>query len=78
MAMETGTAAAAQSTRRLLLPLAVSFLLCALAAGTKPPPSSSYIVYLGAHSHRAGVSTEEASTVATESHYDLLGSVLGE
>ncbi|XP_048545104.1 subtilisin-like protease SBT5.3 [Triticum urartu] len=79
MAMETGTAAAAEPTRRLLLPLAVSFLLCALAAGTKPPPpSSSYIVYLGAHSHRAGVSAEEASTLATESHYDLLGSVLGD
>uniref|UniRef100_A0ACD5WTS5 Uncharacterized protein n=1 Tax=Avena sativa TaxID=4498 RepID=A0ACD5WTS5_AVESA len=84
MGMDTGTAAAAGSTRRLLLPLlAASVLLCsllqgtprALAGGTKPSSSSAgYIVYLGSHSHRDGVSTE----AVTESHYDLLGSVLGD
>ena len=78
MAME----AAAGSTRQLLLPLAATFLLCsllqgtprALAAGTKQSSSSGYVVYLGGRSHGLGVSTE----AVTESHYDLLGSVLGE
>ncbi|CAM0910052.1 unnamed protein product [Alopecurus aequalis] len=75
MGMET----AAESMRQLLLPLAALFLLCSLlqttvlAAGTKQS-SSGYIVYLGGHSHGGGVSTD----AVTESHYDLLGSVLGD
>ncbi|XP_051199536.1 subtilisin-like protease SBT5.3 [Lolium perenne] len=80
--METGTAAAAESTRRILLTLAASFFLCsllqgaprALASGTQQSSSSGYIVYLGGRSHGLGVSTE----AVTESHYDILGSVLGD
>jgi hypothetical protein len=77
MGMETSTAAAAESARRLFLPLAAAFLLCSLLQGAPcalAASSSGYIVYLGSHSHGRGVSTE----AVTESHYDLLGSVLGE
>ena len=71
-----------ETARRLLQALAASFLLCsllqgtprALAAGTKQSSSSGYIVYLGGRSHGRGFSTD----AATEAHYDLLGSVLGE
>jgi hypothetical protein len=76
--METGTVAVAgESARRLILPLAAALLLCSLPQGAPralAASSSGYIVYLGSHSHGRGVSTE----AVTESHYDLLGSVLGE
>ncbi|KAF0903132.1 hypothetical protein E2562_025719 [Oryza meyeriana var. granulata] len=67
----TMAAAAGSMSVRLLLVLVVSSLLQAPAlAATKP----SYIVYLGG----VGVSPEEAHRTAAESHYDLLGSVLGD
>ncbi|KAL6839476.1 hypothetical protein ACP4OV_030746 [Aristida adscensionis] len=59
------------------------FLLCPAApaaggGGGSGKPPSSYIVYLGGVPRRDGVSLEEASRRATESHYDLLGAVLGD
>lgn len=38
----------------------------------------AYVVYLGEHSHSSELSPLEASKRATESHYELLGSVLEE
>uniref|UniRef100_A0A0D3GIK3 Uncharacterized protein n=1 Tax=Oryza barthii TaxID=65489 RepID=A0A0D3GIK3_9ORYZ len=65
------------STRLELLVVFVFIVAPALAA-TKP----SYIVYLGGrHSHGDDggvISLEEAHRTAAESHYDLLGSVLGD
>jgi hypothetical protein len=52
-------------------------VLCSLLqspAALAGPVKPSYIVYLGGHP----VSPAEASLSAAESHYDLLGAVLGE
>jgi len=77
--METSTAVASAA---VLLVLLCSLLQtpAALASGSgKPPPPSSYVVYLGGHPQRDdGVSPEVASRRAADSHYDLLGAVLGQ
>ncbi|KAL6602975.1 hypothetical protein ACP70R_043336 [Stipagrostis hirtigluma subsp. patula] len=77
--------AAAGSTRLTATTTAASVLLLVLSLLQSPAaragsgkPSSSYIVYLGGHPRRDGVAQEEASRRATESHYDLLGAVLGD
>ncbi|GJN38798.1 hypothetical protein PR202_gb27872 [Eleusine coracana subsp. coracana] len=79
--MESSNCAASRSMRSNSAPAFLLVLLClllqspsALAGSVKP----SYIVYLGGHPRRAGVSPAEASLSATESHYDLLGAVLGD
>ncbi|KAG8094768.1 hypothetical protein GUJ93_ZPchr0012g20915 [Zizania palustris] len=81
--MEITTTATGSTSLLVLLPsflLVVCSLLLAPALAsdsTKP----SYIVYLGSHSRGSGgggVSPEEAHRTAAESHYDLLGSVLGD
>nr|ACN85198.1 subtilisin-like protease precursor [Oryza glaberrima] len=77
MVITTAMSARSMSTRLELLVVFVFIVAPALAA-TKP----SYIVYLGGrHSHGDDggvISLEEAHRTAAESHYDLLGSVLGD
>ncbi|XP_062234124.1 subtilisin-like protease SBT5.3 [Phragmites australis] len=83
--MESSSSTAAGSMR-LTAATASAFLLvflclllqslAALAGSGKQ--ASSYVVYLGGHPRRVGVSTEEASRRATESHHDLLAAVLGD
>ncbi|EEE66000.1 hypothetical protein OsJ_21940 [Oryza sativa Japonica Group] len=77
MVITTAMSARSMSTRLELLVVFVFIVAPALAA-TKP----SYIVYLGGrHSHGDDggvISPEEAHRTAAESHYDLLGSVLGD
>ncbi|XP_040381175.1 subtilisin-like protease SBT5.3 [Oryza brachyantha] len=76
---DTTSPAAARSTRaRLVLAAVVSSLLL-LQAPSTVAAKPSYVVYLGGRrSHGGGVSPEEAHRTAAESHYDLLGSVLGD
>ncbi|KAJ1259859.1 hypothetical protein BS78_10G188300 [Paspalum vaginatum] len=77
------TAATASSAAFLLLVFLCSLLLQSPAAFAATASSSissgeaSYVVYLGGHPRRDGVSPEEASRMAADSHYDLLGAVLG-
>ncbi|CAN0890863.1 Subtilisin-like protease SBT5.4 [Linum grandiflorum] len=63
-------------TSDLVYALLVSFLFQTLAFGAQ----KNYIVYLGSHSH-GGISelsnTDAIAQAVTESHYNLLGSVLG-
>lgn len=78
MVITTAMSARSMSMRLELLVVFVFIVAPALAA-TKP----SYIVYLGGGRHSHGddggvISPEEAHRTAAESHYDLLGSVLGE
>lgn len=77
MVITTAMSARSMSTRLELLVVFV-FIVAPSLAATKP----SYIVYLGSsHSHGDDggvISPEEAHRTAAESHYDLLGSVLGE
>ncbi|KAL6894909.1 hypothetical protein ACP4OV_007529 [Aristida adscensionis] len=64
-----------RASRRLLLSVAAALVLvaeCHLAHAYK----KSYIVYLGAHSYGRDASPEQHAR-ATETHHDLLGSVLG-
>lgn len=82
--MEASGAVASGSARSTTAATASAFLLvllCSLLqspAAVASPVKPSYIVYLGGHPRRAGVSPAEASLSATESHYDILGAVLGE
>ncbi|XP_050941570.1 subtilisin-like protease SBT5.4 [Cucumis melo] len=59
-----------------LSPLLLSFLLFALFQTSTIATKKSYIVYLGSHSHGLNPSSIDAQ-IATESHYNLLGSLLG-
>ncbi|XP_062195149.1 subtilisin-like protease SBT5.3 [Phragmites australis] len=61
------------ASRRLLLFVAV---LCAAEWHLAQAFKKSYIVYLGAHAYSHDESEEEYAR-ATESHHDILGSVLG-
>ncbi|KAL9663891.1 hypothetical protein QQ045_019285 [Rhodiola kirilowii] len=55
--------------------VSVAVLLCVLQTSVLAS-QKSYIIYMGSHSH--GLSpTAEDSEIATQSHYDLLGTVLG-
>ncbi|OEL14656.1 Subtilisin-like protease SBT5.3 [Dichanthelium oligosanthes] len=66
---------------------AAAFLLVLLLSSLPQGPAAlaasssgkaSYVVYLGGHPRRDGVSPEEASRRATDSHHDLLAAVLGD
>ncbi|CAK9321727.1 unnamed protein product [Citrullus colocynthis] len=59
-----------------LSPLLLSFFLFALFQTSTIATKKSYIVYLGSHSHGLNPSSIDIQ-LATESHYNLLGSLLG-
>ncbi|KAG6577535.1 Subtilisin-like protease 5.4, partial [Cucurbita argyrosperma subsp. sororia] len=59
-----------------LPPLLLSFFLCALLQTSTIAAKKSYIVYLGSHSHGLNPSALDLQ-LATQTHYNLLGSVLG-
>nr|CAB3468375.1 unnamed protein product [Digitaria exilis] len=68
------TAAAAASSACFIL-----VFLCSAATAAASTKASSYIVYLGVHPRRDdGVSPEDASRSAADSHHDLLAAVLGD
>jgi hypothetical protein len=76
--MESSTAVASAAVLLALLGSLLQQTPAALAS-VSGKPRSSYVVYLGGHPPRAdGVLPEVASRRATDSHYDLLGAVLGE
>ncbi|XP_047073341.1 subtilisin-like protease SBT5.3 [Lolium rigidum] len=56
--------------------LTVAFLLCAAECRLVQAWKKSYVVYLGAHMYGRDASVEDHAR-ATESHHELLGSVLG-
>ncbi|CAL5042001.1 unnamed protein product [Urochloa decumbens] len=49
-----------------------------VGSGKASAAPSSYVVYLGGHPRRDGVSPEEASRRAAVSHHDLLAAVIGD
>ncbi|CAN6194419.1 unnamed protein product [Urochloa humidicola] len=59
-------------------PAATAFASVTGGGGSGKAAPSSYVVYLGDHPRRDGVSPEEASRQATGSHHDLLAAVLGD
>ncbi|XP_022932386.1 subtilisin-like protease SBT5.3 isoform X4 [Cucurbita moschata] len=59
-----------------LPPLLLSFFLFALLQTSTIAAKKSYIVYLGSHSHGLNPSAVDLQ-LATQTHYNLLGSVLG-
>nr|XP_009396094.1 PREDICTED: subtilisin-like protease SBT5.3 [Musa acuminata subsp. malaccensis] len=63
--------------RRNTAPLLLAFFLFPLLLPRSVfAAKQAYVVYLGEHSHSSELSPLEASKRATESHYELLGSVL--
>ncbi|KAL9663828.1 hypothetical protein QQ045_019220 [Rhodiola kirilowii] len=55
--------------------LSVAAIIC-LVQTSVLATQKSYIVYMGSHSHGLSPTAEDAE-IATQSHYNLLGSVLG-
>ncbi|KAL9663672.1 hypothetical protein QQ045_019063 [Rhodiola kirilowii] len=56
--------------------VSVALLLCVVQTTSVLASQKSYIIYMGSHSH-GPTPTAEDSEIATQSHYDLLGTVLG-